>query len=510
MMKTHLVKLEQSRAIDSNIEIPAPPGLEYLGYQKAGIAYCLQKKDSLIGDQPGLGKTIQVLGFINKTRPKRVLIVAPATLAFNWKLEAQKWLIDPYIIFIPKTNSDPVPDVGDNRLLVITNYEKIVRKFKKVKDKNGRKIEIAAPNPFIESIEKVWDLGVYDEAQALKNPQSKRTQAILGERGFFNRCRRNIFLSGTPIENYPKEIWPIAATIAPVKFGNWTEFAKRYCALHEEERNGYITTVSTGASNLGELQQRLRSTFMVRRLKADVLKELPPKRRQLVVLGDEEIDWSRHPIFQRWKELHEKAYDSALAKLEEAKTREEYNKAVKELDAVVGIAFEEMSEFRHQTALLKLPMCLKYIDELLATGIDSLVIFAHHKDILEKVYDHYKDDAFLLYGETKMEKRGEIVQRFQAGEKRIFIGGLKPAGTGITLTRASTMVFIEIDWNPATLMQCEDRECRIGQKRMVHIIHLALNNSLDVNMSKKVIKKQEVIDKALDHLPAHLRSLQIG
>ena len=247
---------------------------------------------------------------------------------------------------------------------------------------------------------------------------------------------------------------------------------------------------------------------MVRRLKCDVLKELPPKRRQLVILGDKEIDWSQHPEFRRWKEVYEHDYEIVLSRLEAAQTQEEYRRAVKELDTFVGVAFTEMSEFRHQTALAKLPLCLNYIDNLLSTGLESLVIFAHHKDVLAKIYEHYKDCACIVYGDTDIEKRGPIVEEFQRGQRRIFIGGLKAAGAGITLTRASTVVYVEIDWNPATLSQSEDRLCRIGQKKMVHVIHLVLNHTLDVNMSQKVMKKQDILDKALDHLPEHLRLKQ--
>ena len=500
IMKEHLSRLEKSRAVNSSIIVPAPPGLTYLPYQKAGIAYALQHKDTLNGDQPGLGKTIQALGMMNVLRPKNVLIVAPATLSYNWKVEAERWLIDNYRIFIPRTGDDAVPASNPNqRLLVITNYEKLVGVTR-------QKIEYETA--FTKSIKRPWDLTVYDEAHALKNPTSKRSKAVLDQHGLFYRTRRNLFLTGTPIENYPKEIWPIAATICPAKFGDWTAFARRYCGLHMENRGDYFTPVSTGGTHLAELQQRLRTSFMVRRLKHDVLKELPPKRRQLVILGDEEIDWSKHPEFRRWKELYEKSYDAALARLEAATTAEEYRRAIKALNAFLGIPFEEMSEFRHETALTKLPSCLRYIDDLLATGLENLVIFAHHKDVLAKIYEHYKTSSCVLYGDTPMQKRGEIVKEFQDGRHRIFIGGLKAAGTGITLTRASTVVYIEIDWNPATLTQSEDRLCRIGQKKMVHVIHLVLNNTLDVNMSQKVIKKQDMIDKALDRIPEHIRHPQ--
>jgi SWI/SNF-related matrix-associated actin-dependent regulator 1 of chromatin subfamily A len=529
VMKDHLRKLASSRSVSSDIQVPAPPGLQYLPYQKAGIAYTSQHRDTLVGDEPGLGKTIISLGFINLLRPRQVLVIAPATLAYNWKVEAEKWLVDPFNIFIPTTGEEAIPELPPGeRVLVITNYEKVVAGSKTIKcpqcspdptaypektcpkcKGTGRYKQLDYKSPLLKSLERVWDISIYDEAQALKNPGSKRSQAVLGQYGLFQRSKRTVSLSGTPIENYPKEIWALAATICPAKFGDWSAFSKRYCGLHLEPRNGERVLIDTGHSNLAELQQKLRSTFMIRRLKKDVLKELPPKRRQLVILGDQEIDWSKHPEFRRWKELYEKDYEAALARVEAAKTQEEYRRAIKSLQSFVGIAFQEMADYRHKTAVLKLPMCLKYIDDLLANGLDNVVIFAHHKDVLQKVYVHYKSDAVLLYGETPMAERGKIVSEFQNGPKRVFIGGLKAAGTGITLTKASTVVFIEIDWVPATLSQAEDRLCRYGQTKMVHVIHLVLNNTLDVNMSQKVIKKQDVIDKALDQLPEQTRMKQI-
>lgn len=375
---------------------------------------------------------------------------------------------------------------------------------------SGKVKETDYESPFLKSLKRPWDLAIFDEAHALKNPDSKRSQAVLGEHGLFHRSRRTLSLTGTPIENYPKEIWSLAATICPSKFGDWWAFAKRYCGLHLESHGGRRVWVATGSSHLSELQQRLRTSFMVRRLKQDVLKELPPKRRQLVVLGDQQVDWSKHPEFRRWKTLYEHDYEAALARVEAAKTQEEYKREIKKLEEFVGVAFTEMSDFRHKTALIKLPLCLKYIDDMLASGLDSVVIFAHHKDVLEKIYAHYETDAVLLYGDTPMEDRIPIVQEFQDGPKRIFVGGLKAAGIGITLTKASTAVFVEIDWVPATLSQAEDRLCRIGQKKMVHVIHLVLNNTLDVNMSQRVIAKQEVIDRALDHLPEQVRMRQVG
>lgn len=475
----------------------------------AKIEYVGQKKTQCISvDSPDhlyvtddyilTHNTISALGFVNKLSnvARSVLVVGPANLSYNWRAEAEQWMVDKWRIFIPRSGSDEVPATSESeRILVITSYDKV----------SGKK-----PTPLMRSLERTWDVGIFDEAHALKTPTSGRSQAVLGERGLLWRTHRSLFLTGTPMENFPREIWPIAAALCPAKFGDREAFEQRYCSRHQEERDGELVWVSTGGTHLGELQQRLRATFMVRRLKADVLKELPPKRRQLVVLGDQEVDWSAHPEFRRWKEAYERAWEAAQAKVEASKTVAEYRAAVRDLDAVTGVAFTETSDLRHKTALAKLPMAMKYLDELLASTTDSVVVFAHHNDVLEQLHEHFKDSSVLYYGGTPMKDRQELKRQFQAGEKRLFLGSLKAAGVGITLHRASIAVIVEGDWVPATMSQAEDRLCRIGQTKMVHVIHLCLNFTLDVNMSRKVIRKQNMIDKALDHLPEQLRLQQVG
>jgi SWI/SNF-related matrix-associated actin-dependent regulator 1 of chromatin subfamily A len=493
-IKSHVDKLERSRAVTSDLYVPVPAGLKFAPYQLAGIAFIRDHKDTLLGDDMGVGKTVQALGFINYLRlndnkPKSILIVCPSTLRFNWKQEIERWLVKPMTVIIPTGSKFEVP--RQDNIVVITNYEKLT-----------------GLNPFTESLKRVWDILICDEAQALKTWNTKRSLAILGREGLLQRAHRFLALTGTPIENYPKEIWPLAAAICPAKFGDRTAFLKRYCNLHDEDRGDRIVAVDTGASNLGELQQRLRTSFMLRRLKSDVLKELPPKRRQLIVLDGAKADWSRDPDFRRWKELYEKDYEAKLAALEAAKTQVEYRLAVRALEEFTGIAFQEMSDFRHRTAVAKLPACLEYIDDLLAAGLDKLVIFAHHQDVLTKLAEHYGEQAVSLHGGTKQKDREKVVNAFQQGDKRIFIGGLKAAGVGLNLFAASTVVFIEIDWNPAVLSQAEDRLCRIGQKKMVHVIHLVLDGTLDVNICKRVVAKQEMIDKALNRMPDHGLKIQ--
>lgn len=489
----HCKKLDASRATHSDIIVPVPPGLTLKPYQKAGVAYMLAHKDTYLGDDMGLGKTPSTLGFINCIKPNHILLICPASLPFNWIDEASKWLTDQYEVIVPKNTKETIP--SRDKILAICSYEKV-----------------AGDTPLARSLKIMWDLLICDEAHALKTYGNKRTHAVLGRlghpelpadfKGLLDLSRRSAFLSGTPFENYPKEIWTISAAIAPAKFGNWWEFAKRYCGLHTEKCNGHTRLIDTGSSNLGELQQKLRSTFMIRRLKSDVLKELPPKRRQLITVGEEALEGSSDPDFLRWRQLYEPAYDAKLAALEVAKTQEEYRSAIKALDEL-SIPFEEMSDFRHKTALAKLPACLKYIDQLLESGLDKLVIFAHHQDVIDELIAHYGDEAVSVHGRTPMAKRGVNVKRFQDGNARIFIGGLKAAGPGINLFRASTVVFVEGDWNPSVMLQAEDRLCRIGQTKMVHVLIPVLDRSIDANMMKRIIKKLDVIDMGLNLPPDH-------
>lgn len=484
VMKEHLARLERSRAIDAQLTIPAPAGLAYLGYQKAGIAYALQRQHTLIADQPGLGKTIQALGFINYTKPKNVLVIAPATLLFNWRDEALKWLINEFQIWPIEDKNDAVPE--RNGLFVITNYEKLT-----------------GDSPLSRSLRRQWDVAVYDECHLIKNPDSKRSRAVLDCDGLLRRTKRALFLSGTPAENYPKEIWAIAASICPAKFGNRIAFENRYCGRHKEFHGDAEVWVNTGNSHLGELQQKLRSSFMVRRLKADVLPELPPKIRQLIELNETEIDWKKHPQFKKWHEIFMRRYEEALSKLEASRTDLEYQEAVLALEKI-EVGFTEMSEFRHQSALIKLPLCLRYLDDLLASGVENVVLFAHHADVIQKLSNHFGEKAVAVSGATPQRgpnSREAAVKAFQEGRVQVFIGQIRAAGIGLTLTAASTVVFIEIDWVPTVLTQAEDRLCRIGQKKMVHVIHLVLANTLDANMCKKIVAKQAVLDKMLDQQP---------
>lgn len=478
--KMILTKLQQyedtlsaSRALNADIKIPAPEGLEYLPFQKAGIAYALDRPNVLIADEMGLGKTIQAIGIINMDDSiKTALIIVPATLRINWKRELEKWLIRPMTVGIAVSKTWPDTDI------VIVNYD-ILKNHRE----NIRRHE--------------WDCLICDESHYLKNPKAQRTKEVVGARGLSPiLARRKIFLTGTPILNRPVELWTTLKFLDANTWRSWRYFTDRYCDAHH---NGWGWDVS-GASNLDELQEKLRSTIMVRRLKKEVLKELPPKRRQVIALPNNGFTKTIEAEWRAFKKREEMIRDLKIA-VELAKASDdpqEYREAVEELKKGLRVAFEEMSRARYEVAMAKLPMVIEHIKDVLDSE-EKVVVFGHHLDVLNTIYETFQNEAVILTGETKHEDRQLAVDRFQNDPSvRLFIGSIKAAGVGITLTAASTAVFAELDWVPANVSQAEDRLHRIGQANSVLVQHLVLDGSLDAAISQALVDKQQVIDEALD------------
>lgn len=468
--KQKLFELSRKSSID--VDIPKPDGLDYLPYQKAGIEFS-KDRNALIADEMGLGKTIQAIGVVNtKEKLDKIIVICPASLKLNWKREMEKWLIHDYKIEV--VNRSDYPEDFD---ILIINYDVV----EKHKDK-------------IDSVE--WDLLIADEAHYLKNAQAKRTKAIIGagkkHKGI--QAKQKVLLTGTPILNRPIEIFSLINALDPDTWGDKWKFAHRYC---DAKHTGYGWDFS-GASNLDELQQKLRSSIMVRRLKNDVLTELPPKRRQIIELpNNTKTSAAIAEEMRNWKE-HQEALKGLKLSASQAKTEEDkdsYREAVKNLKEGVSVAFGNLAKIREQVALAKVP----YIIEHLNNTDEKVVVFAHHKSVISQIKDKLGDSAVVLTGDTSMEDRQNAVDRFQKDPSvRFFIGSLLAAGVGITLTASSHVVFAELDWVPGNMSQGEDRCHRIGQQESVLVQHLVLEGSLDAKIARQLVKKQEVIDNSLD------------
>lgn len=481
-----------TRATTAHLDIPAPPKREYLPYQEAAIKYALNRENTLLGDEMGLGKTIEAIGVFN-ARPeiKTVLIICPASLRVNWQREWERWAVrdkEAEIVFplnVPEAN------------VLIVNYD-ILHKPAVAKELRSRNSG-------------TWDLMIIDEAHYLKNPKALRTKLVLGSRRHSSlKAKQRLFLTGTPIPNRPIELYPLVSELAPEMFGNWKQYVVRYCSGRQQRipvRGGGRRVVwkTDGASHLHELQAKLRSTVMVRRLKADVLRELPPKRRQVIELPVNALQELVQAEQER-ADYYEQKLDEArerVAQARETETWDDYREAVRELREGQATAISELAILRHETADAKVPSVVEHLRDIFEQSSDrKIVCFAHHKSVIQVIKDGFGDSAVILTGDTPMPVRQKAIDSFQTDPRiRLFIGQMKAAGLGITLTASSHVVFAELDWVPATITQAEDRCHRIGQADSVLVQHLVLEGSLDAYMARKIIAKQDRIDAALDKQP---------
>lgn len=476
-----------SRATSADVDIPCPEGLAYLPYQKAGIAFSLDHPQVLIGDAPRLGKTIQAIGIANADSSiKRILVVCPAPIKINWKRELKKWLVRSSAVALisGRANGHP-PDYVERRLLSVEGAEvhAAVINYEILKDWLPQLTYLT------------WDLVVIDESHKIKNPKAQRTQAALQL-----PARRCALLTGTPILNRPVELVPQLTRLGVLDsvFGGTWHFFKRYCDAHKD---GFGWKFD-GASNLDELQDKLRATVMIRRLKSDVWDELPPKRRQVIELPAESARQRALLDAERGAERHrDELREELRARVELAKASDdpsEYKRAVEALKAGMRASFDEISKLRHETALAKLPQAVEHIRNMLEE-VDKLIVFAHHRDVLEHLHAEFGEASVLLYGGTSNEDKQAAVDRFHADAScRLFLCALTTT-EGLPLHAASSEVFVELDWTPGAMTQAEDRADHPDKRDVVLVQHLVLEGSIDAKMALTLVAKQDTSDRALDH-----------
>lgn len=426
--------IEQSMACSSIIHVPAPVGRIYLPFQLAGIAAMLGRNLNLLADEMGLGKTIQAIGYVNvKAEIKTICVICPASLKINWRLEIGKWSVRKDVKWF------------------VTNYESLHK-----------------------VVEWQYDLVICDEAHYIKNPDAKRTKFA---RELLKLARYRMLITGTPLVNRPDEGFSLLNALDPVEWSDQWQYRQRYCNAHIEtiyvggERREVWDY--SGASNLEEFQARLRSTCMVRRMKADVLAELPPKQHQIVLLDD------RSMLQNELDRLGGRAV-----------TAQELDKA--------DVMFEEYAQIRHETALMKVPLVLSRVREIMEEE-RKVVIMAHHTDVIEAIVAGLgsKNPVFVT-GNCSLENRNKAVLAFQNDpQTRVFVGSTA-AGVGLTLTAARTVVFAELQHSPAMMMQMIDRLHRIGQRDSVLALYLVLNGSIDANIAQRLVEKMQVLEQALN------------
>ena len=562
----------------------APDSEEYLPFQKAGIVELSLRPHILLADEMGLGKTIQVLGYINYARPPRVLIICPNNLRLNWLTEIDKWL-EPSLRETYEIEQCTPSLYIPGATLVVASYEGAVRWANTLRGNTARiedrqnpkdgdslgtnrssspgKAMVIATAPGLFS----WDLLVVDEAHYIKNSSTKRYRAVADLRDV---VAKRVLLTGTPICNYPYEIFPLIQFLDVRQWPSKAAFERRYCPyqnkygyhlseLQDFLRNGttqkvmrkiqkreasvvkssthgaYTCEVCTELYESAAVAQnhviesghsvrahseaieRIVPTqiieieeavdeqlpgLMVRRLKKEVLPELPRKRRQIIELPAEgellNLVEEENKLWQTQAEIIRQLEEALTGIKQEAVDDNDFSKIIDGLKFNKRYFFDEIAIIRHKLALAKVPYIQDHIEDLLESK-DKLVCFVHHNDVGRAILDKFADKAVHVYGATSMEDRAAAIKKFWDDDKcELFIGSLKVTGLGINLQIASNIVFAELDWVPGVITQAEDRCHRIGQEKSLLVQHLVAQNSMDSNMAKRIVSKQKSIQKALN------------
>lgn len=416
-------------------------------YQKQGVSeiICRLGCRALLGDEMGLGKSVQGIAYIShrlNTEPEgsRILIVCPSYLQIHWKTELLKFLNTESEIWESK-------ECPDGRIVIIP-YSKLTSRD-------------------VGSVQ--WKTIVADESHYIKTRTSQRT------RSFVPLCHKSsgvLLMTGTPCLNRPNEIYTQMYALRPQHVLSYHKFTERFCD-GKKTRFGWD---DSGCSNPDELHWLLKKEYMVRRLKRDVLTELDPKVRYDVTLY---VDYKK---LGRLNEI--RAEMRALGS-----SREE----MMQRKALVSEAYRE-------TARSKASEVSKWVNARIENTEEPFLVFAHHRFMLDTLEEGLSTESYIrIDGSVEKEKRQEYVDRFQRGDVRVALLSIMAAGTGLTLTRASLAVFAELYWCPGVILQAEDRIHRVGQENSVSIIYLLGSGTIDDRIYPQIQHKLSVLDKAVDN-----------
>ncbi|KAM5268881.1 SWI/SNF-related matrix-associated actin-dependent regulator of chromatin subfamily A-like protein 1 isoform 2-T6 [Hipposideros larvatus] len=420
-----------------------------LPFQRTGVNFAIAKGGRLLlADDMGLGKTIQAIciaAFYRKEWP--LLVVAPSSVRFTWEQAFLQWL--------PSLSPDDINVVvtGKNRLTAglvnVVSFDLLSKLEKQLK------------TPF--------KVVIIDESHFLKNIKTARCRAAMP---LLKVAKRVILLSGTPALSRPAELYTQIIAVKPTFFPQFHTFGLRYC---DAKRHAWGWDYS-GSSNLGELKLLLEEAVMLRRLKSDVLSQLPAKQRKMVLIVPGRIN---------------------------AKVKVSLDAAAKEMTTKnhsKGQQREALLVFFNKTAEAKIPCVIEYILDLLESGKEKFLVFAHHKVVLDaitKELERKKVQCIRIDGSTSSADRESLCQRFQLSERHaVAVLSITAANMGLTFSSADLVVFAELFWNPGVLMQAEDRVHRIGQLSSVGIHYLVARGTADDYLWPLIQEKIKILGEA--------------
>jgi SWI/SNF-related matrix-associated actin-dependent regulator of chromatin subfamily A-like protein 1 len=441
-------EIRRSRAVRGEpiAEVAAVLGGELAPFQWAGVRYALDARRCFLADEQGLGKTVEALATLEAAGAFPALVVCPASLKLNWQREAAHWLPHRSVALLEGRGAGSAPAAD----ITILNYEIVA----------GRREALGRARP---------RALVVDESHYVKNPQAKRTQAVRRLAASVRPDGLRLALSGTPVLNHAEELVAQLRVIGRLEeFGSGAQFARQFRGDASEER----------------LHWHLRRRCFVRRLKSEVLPQLPAKRQVVV------------PVALSNAKEYRLAEEDVIAWLRSQPLD------LGELNAKIAATLRaerlaQLGTLQRLAARGKLAAALTWIADFLESG-EPLVVFARHVEVQEALIARFPGAVHLL-GRDSAAAREAAVAAFQAPDgPPLLVGATRVAGQGITLTRASNVAFLELEWTPAMHDQAEDRCHRIGQHDAVTAWYLLAAETIDETMAALIQRKRGIVAAVTD------------
>jgi SNF2 family DNA or RNA helicase len=443
VIKTHNVEKVE---IDYSKYSHRPP----LNHQKEAIEKLVGCKRFILADDMGLGKTTSTIIAALETGAKKILIISPASLKINWMREIQNYT-DRSVYICEGKNYSTEHD------FVIINYD-IIKNFYNIKDKENSPI-----------YQTNFDLIIIDEAHYLQNSQAQRTKLV---NHFAKQVDRLWLLTGTPMTSRPINYYNLLNLIESPVAQNWMAYAIRYCEGYQFKAGPRKVWNVKGASNLEELRDRT-SRQVLRRLKEDVL-DLPDK----IIT----------PVYLRLKsrlyeELMGEYYDWYRTKTEESSS--------------LTLQFSKLTKVRQIIAEEKISSTIELCENIIEQG-KKVIIFTNFTNSLQKLVEHFGKQCVFLDGSCSQPQRQYAVDQFQNNDKiNVFVGNIKAAGVGITLTAAEAVIMNDLSFLPSDHSQSEDRAYRYGQKSNVSVYYPIFENTIEGVIYDILSKKKSIIETVM-------------
>ncbi len=450
---------------DGENEIPQQIQAVLRPYQEIGFQWlCALAKfgfGGILADDMGLGKTLQVLAFLASQPGTHALVVCPASLVFNWEAECQR--------FYPSAKIAAVAGAAAARQMQIEDFDKqdiLITSYDLLK----RDIDCYE--------NKYFDYVIVDEAQYIKNAS---TQAAKSVKSIASGCR--FALTGTPIENRLSELWSIFEFLMP-----------GYLYSYKRFKDELESPVAESKDDVARMRlSRLVRPFILRRLKKDVLKELPDKIEEVVYAR---MEGRQNSLYQ----AREKQLLMTLSKQTEEEFKTQKLQMLAELTALRQICCDPSlvyENYEHESAKTK--TCVEVVQNAVSGG-HKVLLFSQFATMLDRLFKILQEQGlriFMLTGKTSKEERRRLVAEFQSGAADVFLISLKAGGTGLNLTAADMVIHYDPWWNIAAQNQATDRAHRIGQDNKVTVLRLIMKGTIEERILKMQEDKQNLADSII-------------